>query len=310
MMIEMLAIMEWDPGFRGLLTVALSVVILCGAVALILGTNSGARLGFLIALSGLFGWFVVMGVVWSAYGIGPQGPTPTWELVEAVAGDPDQSRIDVARELPLPDELPDPVALRDNDDQFADAFPVTGRDPNLGDLVSLDEGLRDAVNEEAGSWEIIETSDGQTGETQSAVAELIGSDGLGLFDGPTDYVVHESYLTGGKSRRTDDSTIGRIIYRVRSAVEFTSPPFYAAVQVQAVVPQETRAGQAPPLPVADEDAPIYTVILERDRGSQRLPAMAFTGASAIVFLITCSSLHRRDKLATEQRAAVTPAGAA
>lgn len=309
MILEVLAVMEWDPGFRGLLTVVLSVVILCGSVALILGTNSGARLGFLVALSGLFGWFTVMGIVWAAYGIGPQGPTPTWELVEAVAGPPASSSVDEARELPLPEDLPDPVQIRDADDELLEAFPVTGRDPNLGDLIAFDEGLRELIDDTAEPWEILETSDGYTGETQSAVDELVGPDGLGLFDSPEDFEVHETFITGGKSRRTDDSTIGRIRHRITESLELNSPPFYAAVQIQAVIPQETRPGQAPPLPVIDEDAPIYTIVLERDRGSQRLPATAFTGASAIVFLITCNMLHRRDKLSEAQRA-VTPAGTA
>ena len=42
----------WDPGLRGVLTVAVAVIILCGSVALIVSTNTGNRLGFLIALTG------------------------------------------------------------------------------------------------------------------------------------------------------------------------------------------------------------------------------------------------------------------
>ena len=53
--LNILGAMTWDPGFKGVLTVALAVAILCGSVALIVGTNSGARLGFLIALAGFMG---------------------------------------------------------------------------------------------------------------------------------------------------------------------------------------------------------------------------------------------------------------
>ena len=80
MTIELLGALTWAPGFKGVLTVAVAVIILCGSIALILSTNSGARLGFLIALTGLFGWFVVMGIIWSAYGIGYKGPAPTWKV--------------------------------------------------------------------------------------------------------------------------------------------------------------------------------------------------------------------------------------
>ena len=55
--------------------------VLCGSVYLILGTNLGARLGFLVALTGLFGWMFLMGIIWGIYGIGLKGPEPSWEAV-------------------------------------------------------------------------------------------------------------------------------------------------------------------------------------------------------------------------------------
>ena len=128
--------------------------------------------------------------------------------------------------------------------------------------------------------------------------------------GSHDYIVIDTYVTGGKTGRTDNSILGRIKYKFTSALQLNSPPFYAAVQLQPVVVQETKPGQAPPLPVADKDAPIYTVVLERDRGQLRVPSISFTIFSGIVFGITCNMLHRRDKLVMAQRSAVVAAGAA
>ena len=51
------------------LTVILAIVTLCGSVYLILATNLGARLGILIALAGLSGWIMLMGLIWMIYGI-------------------------------------------------------------------------------------------------------------------------------------------------------------------------------------------------------------------------------------------------
>ena len=48
MMMHVLAGLSWDPGFKGLLTVAVAVIVLCGSIFLILATNSGTRLGFLL----------------------------------------------------------------------------------------------------------------------------------------------------------------------------------------------------------------------------------------------------------------------
>jgi hypothetical protein len=61
--------------------------------------------------------------------------------------------------------------------------------------------------------------------------------------------------------------------------------------------------------VVDEDAPVYTVVLERDRGALRLPSISFTIFSSIIFAILVNMLHRRDKLAAEQRSAIVAAGA-
>jgi len=60
----------WEPEIRGILTVIIGTVALCGSVYLLLGTNIGVRLGFLVALAGLFGWMASMGAIWWAYGIG------------------------------------------------------------------------------------------------------------------------------------------------------------------------------------------------------------------------------------------------
>ena len=55
---------NWEPEIRGILIVIISVSVLCGSVYLILGTNMGARLGFLVALAGLAGWMFLMGAIW------------------------------------------------------------------------------------------------------------------------------------------------------------------------------------------------------------------------------------------------------
>ncbi len=309
MVMPILAAFTWDPGFKGILTVVVAVAVLCGSVALILGTNSGARLGFLLALTGLFGWFFVMGIVWAVYGIGYKGPAPTWNVVDVTAQSPAALKVEVAESLPLPEDLPDPIAERDSKPELLQEFPPEAKAPSLGDLVSVDASLEDAINDQVAPWKILATSNKYTGETQSVVSEALGPDDLAKFGGPSDFVFIDGFVTGGKTGRTNDSILGRIAYKFTSAVEFDNEPFLAAVQLQAVIPQEASAGQAPPLPVANPDAPIYTVVLERDRGALRLPSIVFTIVSGALFAICANMLHRRDKLASAQRAAVAGAGA-
>lgn len=72
----------WEPEIRGALTVVVGSTVLMGTVWLLLATNTGVRLGSLIALAGFFAWMFLMGLVWWIYGIGYVGSTPTWELDE------------------------------------------------------------------------------------------------------------------------------------------------------------------------------------------------------------------------------------
>ena len=308
---DVLGAFQWDPGFRGVLTVVVAVSILCGSVALILSTNSGARLGFLLALTGLSGWLFVMGTVWSAYGIGPKGPAPSWKTVDIVQGEPSGSRNELAQQLPLPGDgvLPEPLDVRDSDPDLLVEFPPEGKKPKLGDLVDIEPGLRDEIDSKIGDWSILETSNKFFGELSSAADAELGPEGIALFGGPTEYQVIDSFLAGGEKERTDDSMVGRVIYRVTNTFDFNHPAFMAAVQIQPVIPQTSKPGQAPPQPIIDEDAPIYTVVMERDRGALRLPAISFTIFSGIVFAVGCNMLHRRDKLATAQRAAVASGAA-
>ena len=298
----------WDPGFRGLLTVAVAVIILMGSIYLILATNSGARLGFLLALTGFAGWMTVMGVIWSIYGIGWKGEAPTWEVVDVVRSEPGSgvvdSTLEIAQSIPLPDELPDPVEVRDGDPALLEAFPAEQSDPSLGDLVTIDPELQEEINDAVDPWRILESSNKYTGETEAVVAEHLGPDGEAVFESTSDYVVIESFLTGGKAPRTDDSIVSRAAYKVTSTLEVAPPPFYAVVQVQQVIPQETKPGQAPPAPVADPDQPIVSVVLERVGGHQlRLPQMGMTLVMGVTTAVLCNMLHRRDKLAQAQRAA-------
>lgn len=306
---NLLGAMAWDPGFRGLLTAVLSVLILCGSVGLIVSTNTGARLGSLLSVSALFGWLAVMGVIWALYGIGWKGEDPSWTLKDVVVGAPANSSIDNARTLPLPGDgtLPDAAEMRDDDPALEEEFGVDKKEPTLGEFIPIKPELEEQFNAELGDWHIFSISDGYVGELQSATDTAVGGSGQGIFSSTSDYVYLDSFWSGGVEKRSDDSILGRIKYKALQPFDRFHEPFLAAVQIQATIPQETKPGQAPPPPVRDQDAPVYTVVFERDRGNLRQPAIFFTIFCTIVFGITAEMLHRRDKLAQQQRAATTGA---
>jgi hypothetical protein len=103
--------LTWDPFMRGFLSVAVGVVVLLGSVYLLLGTNVGSRLGFLIAFAGLFGWMTIMGLQWWVYGIGLAGDGPSWHATEIITSesedDTDGALLPEARELETWDEVPE-----------------------------------------------------------------------------------------------------------------------------------------------------------------------------------------------------------
>ena len=65
---HVLAGIAWDPQIRGFLPSGSGVVVLLGSMYLLLVTNVGTRLGFLIAATAFWGWLFIMGVVWWIYG--------------------------------------------------------------------------------------------------------------------------------------------------------------------------------------------------------------------------------------------------
>jgi hypothetical protein len=87
--------LTWDPFMRGFLSVAVGVIVLCGSTYLLLGTNVGSRLGFLIAFAGLMGWMTIMGLQWWVYGIGLVGDVPSWRPIEIV-NEPSEAETEAA----------------------------------------------------------------------------------------------------------------------------------------------------------------------------------------------------------------------
>jgi hypothetical protein len=74
----------WEPFLRGIVVVLIGVAVLCGSVYLLLMTNLGSRLGFLLAAAALFGWIALLATVWWVYGIGLRGKDPSWQPVAVI----------------------------------------------------------------------------------------------------------------------------------------------------------------------------------------------------------------------------------
>jgi hypothetical protein len=323
---NILGAIAWSPEIRNILSVSVGIAVLIGSVYLIVGTNVGLRTGLLVTLAGLFGWMATMGVIWWIYGIGMLGEGASWQVREINYSDRtfaalEDSTIDDARLLRNLAELPTPAELLEGDPSLVESIlPVAelseediearAANINLGQIIEADpeiaeEGDFDGV---LGGWHLLPQSDRQRGDAVATADAFLGPDGRGLFESSSGYLVLDAFSIGGKDPLpTDPNRWDRIWHEIHnSVIQPLHPTHYAVVQVQAVVPQETEPGQAPPIPQIDEDAPVISVIMVRDLGDKRFPAFMVTIVFGLLFALTCWMLHRRDAVVAERRAK-TPA---
>ena len=112
------------------------------------------------------------------------------------------------------------------------------------------------------------------------------------------------YSLGGKERLDEGADmIERVEHKLLSIWHWRHPTHYAVVQVQKVQEQEVTPGEAPPTPEVDPNAEVITVVMVRDLGDLRFPAIMITIIFGILFALTCWRLHEREKLVARNRSA-------
>ena len=260
---HLLGIVSWDPVLTGYLAVIIGIAVLCGSVYLLLATNLGVRLGFLVAWTGLWGWMLLMSIVWWVFGIGWIGSQPGWNVLQ-VATNPAVVPVEEVQQLSdygLDDVPPDWIEVDEADARSAADSHVACSDADPRRLLAVNSCL---------------------------------------FTAATDYFTHRVVITGGERYRplgVPDNVITQYFFPSRGR------PNYAVVQIQPFVPiadidpNLVDDEGAPILPAAeiDDDAPIYSVVMVRDHGSVRLRPALLTIFSALLFGLGCYHLHRRDQ---------------
>jgi len=305
-----LAGIAFDPHIRGILVVGIGVIILCGSVYLLLATNVGSRLGFLLAVGGMAGWMAIQGLTWwfLTPAIGPRGEGPTWVATDIVWGQPESSADPVLHDLPnvcwstLSRDCQPVDGTGTVSAEVLAANPAfveeVGTDGTLSELVVLDPTIEDDLN--LGEWSVLPASD--FGDALAIADEELRDSGV--FENTADYIVLDGFRQGGKEPLPDDpNRMDRIWHTFRSAAQLTHPTHYAVIQVIPVVPQVTEVGQPPPSPLPDAEMPVASVLMVRDLGNERVPAALMTLGSLVLLGVTCYALHRRDQLTAAHMAA-------
>ena len=93
----------WYPTIIGILVVAAAIGLFCGSVYVLLATNLGARLGFLVAFTGLMAFMVLLTTLWM-FTTSPlntlRGTIPAWEVQKVVTDLHDPSLPPEIRDAP------------------------------------------------------------------------------------------------------------------------------------------------------------------------------------------------------------------
>ena len=250
----------WEPELRGLLTVIIGVVILCGSVYGIMATNMGSRLAFLVAAAGLAGWMMLMGAVWMVYGIGLRGPDPTWQAVPGAGVLQDVNALGAAGVLNPNADVPDDATATDSAEIVRDTF--------------LDQG-----------WIVLDKASPAFGQAQASATELLVEEGAfaaGQFE-----IVEVFDIGGERYPKINDSL---------DFFAFFHTPHYVVAEAAAFVPVRTEPGRAPARPVVDETRQREYVYMVRDLGARRQPAFVLMIGGGLVFFALSYLLHRRDRV--------------
>lgn len=278
-LLNLLGGLAWDPQIRGFLIFVAAFVMLPGTIYLLLATNVGARMGFMLSVAGISGWMFILGVTWAFYGQGIKGREPSWKVQEVVQSTPaaatklDDSTLKALGDFPAKwEKLVQGDKILGDAQAAADNFITkSGRKPKMGH-----EGP------------IIK---------EPTAAQLRFP---AVYSESADYQVIGGYRKGG-----DD-----YLFKIGGhKFDFKHEPHYVVVQLQGVIDQPIVDGEPPPTPKVDPEAKVMNVIVLRDLGSVRFPQVMMSIGSLIIFLVTCHALHRRDLQIMAARASTSGAPA-
>ena len=189
----------WYPTILGVLVVVFAVGLFCGSLYLLLATNLGARLGFLVAFTALTGFMVILTSMWitTASPLNTlKGRIPSWEPRE-ILSDVSESKIEAVRTV----------------EEQGTKVPAV-----------------EAANVKAAADETLVAVDALPGESQTAEQKATQAK-YGRFSDVTQYLAVATYETGGSKPNPFDFELSHTpLYAVVQFCEVVTPdvPFGVA----------------------------------------------------------------------------------
>ena len=239
----------WYPTLIGVSVVIAAIVLFCGSVYLLLSTNVGARLGFLVSGAGLSGFMVVLSFLWmtTAYPLNTvKGRQASWKVVE-ITSDIANAKTTAVRAV----QNTSPVAAT----EFANLKAAV--DEAL--VAKKQEGkvLPKPLDPIVTDW--LKTSGYSIAEATDYLQPKLADGAFFAFE-----------VGGGKPNPLQ--------------FKFTHAPLYAVVGICPV--DKVKAKAEPPVSACDTSAtapPVQYIVLERDLGSLRVPPVVAFTVSVLMF---------------------------
>ena len=258
----------WYPTILGVLVVVASVFLFVGGTYLLVATNTGARLAFLITAAALSGMMLLLSTLWWTTG-SPlntlKGRVPQWVPVESIKGD-DLARSDI------------PAVQEITNENQVDLAEQTNIKAAVDSLVVIPTGTNGEAPEPPNEFQVFTLS------TDYLVAEAFETGGESWLQ-PGFPWVHPGYLSV-----TTDSNFPWIHvtgHAPKYAVAVLCPVDKAA--------QDVPFGDPIPAPTCDKAQQSTTIVLEKDLGSLRFPPFMTMVASTILFILSLLGLHWRER---------------
>ncbi len=265
----------WDPFIRGALILALFIILLPGSVYLVLSTDVGGRLGFLLMAAATSGMLCLLALLWMPLAsTADVGRPNSWHPLEVITGDYNgQITIKGAAGLNVNDlaSVAPPTKALKTQHWF---WPFQGCNDNAWH--KIDPSL---VNDPESEADKI---------LANTTASLIGPQLTSPFSATTDYVYIDGYQKG------QNSGCLFAISRHKIYMPLARGTHFVVLRVKPALPT-LNLGGAPPAAQPDNTKPYTYVIMDRNLGSVRQPQALLAFSMGITFLVICYILHTRDR---------------
>lgn len=310
----------WDPTILGVLTVVSGVVLFCGSTYMLLATNLGARLGFLLSAAALSGLMVLLSTLWLTTATplnSPKGRISRWLPVTCASGETTCADVGRLQDASIKGfvQLGNDAAMQERSripvTEYARLRPgfeaalvkkavIGDQTPPVQPYAKYDTSnlVLTQVYDYAGAADDLASQAKEaraSGDVAKASAlEVRAADYRKLAADPAKRQLR-SYEFGGGTRRF-----------------FWHNPRYAAVEFCPAIPPSTDPNAKPNAQglFCDTAAGTRWFLMVYDFGSIRLPPLIYLLSSLVLFTLTLWLLHTRElQQRREAREAAAGSGA-